>query len=112
MDWRMPSMTELRTLIDGCPDSEPGGACNIQEGGCYDVSPECYQGCGGCVPWGGPVGGGIYLVEEIKGNRASFWSSLVYYVNGNPHGAFFFYPANAKFNADPFGTAVNCLCVR
>lgn len=54
-DWRVPTISEVRTLIHGCPAVEDGGACT--------VTAECYQttcvndACNGCTMNAGPFGG-------------------------------------------------------
>ena len=41
--WHLPSIDELRTLIQNCPNTEPGGACKVSEkNGCLSKS-ECYS---------------------------------------------------------------------
>jgi len=72
--WRLPSIGELRTLTRGCPATEDGGSCNVEEGdclwlGCWDDS------CGGCPCKGGPGEGGIYWPDEVEGGCCWYWSS-------------------------------------
>jgi hypothetical protein len=67
--WHLPTISELRTLITGCPDTETGGACSVSDS-CLVFS--CMDVCSGCLPYGGPGDRGIYL--SIPGDHY-FWSS-------------------------------------
>lgn len=47
-DWRLPNIDELRTLIQNCDKTKPGGKCRISENRqCLDE--KCWsQDCNGC----------------------------------------------------------------
>jgi len=72
-DWHLPTISELRSLIRGCPATEDGGSCNIKQGQC--VRWFCRESsCGGCSNYGGPVDG-CYWPDEMRGTCSWYWSS-------------------------------------
>ena len=65
-DWHLPTVSELRTLIQNCPPVETGGSCGLTE---TCLSDECNSvACNGCSP----NSSGLYSKIGIA---ASFWSS-------------------------------------
>lgn len=78
-DWRMPDMNELRGLIRGCPETEPGGACGVRsEPKCYQQS-QCWsmKDCWACSNAGGPGPDGAYIDELFVPAMQTYWSSLM-----------------------------------
>jgi len=75
-DWRLPSISELRTLLRGCPDTEAGGACHETDE-CPGVGSDCYDGqaCMGCEWMKGPGKAGCYWPPEMDGLCDWYWSS-------------------------------------
>ena len=75
-DWRLPSIGELRTLIRGCPATESGGSCNMEEDDCLAWS--CRDdSCDGCSRYGGQGSDGMYWPNETEGGCCWYWSSSV-----------------------------------
>jgi hypothetical protein len=75
-DWHLPTIGELRTLIRGCPATEDGGSCNIEEGDCLEwLCRDGSCGGGGCDSGEGPGEGGMYWPDEIEGKCCTYWSS-------------------------------------
>ncbi len=81
-DWRLPDISELRSLIRGCADTETGGKCPTTA-----QNPKASSACGGCAAMGGPADGGCYWSPSLSGSCASsgvgtagpsFWSATVH----------------------------------
>jgi len=73
-DWRVPTISELRTLIRGCSYTEPGGECGVTDS-CLDLSCFGSGWCDGCIMGDGPGPDGSYLPSEIVGGVGYYLSS-------------------------------------
>ncbi|MBW2457725.1 MAG: DUF1566 domain-containing protein [Deltaproteobacteria bacterium] len=70
-DWRLPTISDLRTLVRGCPTQSPDGACGVADD-C--LSNSCTDTCFPCVSGQGPTSG-CYGPAELSGECGSYWSS-------------------------------------
>lgn len=76
LPWRLPTISELRTLLRGCPATVAGGTCGISDT-CSSVSacgslPSC-QWCGDMA---GPGPSGCYWPDELGSACGWYWSSI------------------------------------
>ncbi len=71
-EWRLPTISELRTLVRGCPATEDGGACGVTDA-CLD--DPCNHDCGCGSVMGGPGADGCYWDPALEGGCSYYWSS-------------------------------------
>jgi hypothetical protein len=74
-DWRLPTIDELRDMIDGCPETDTGGECRLT-GECLDDF-DCNVFCEGCDERRGPGDDGCYwnLVDASSDACGAYWSA-------------------------------------
>jgi hypothetical protein len=70
-DWRLPTISELRTLVRGCASTQTGGSCSISDA-CLTRS--CDVNCETCDGIQGPSDGNFWP-PELMGNSGYAWSS-------------------------------------
>ena len=102
-DWRMPTISELRSLIRGCEGTETKGACCVTDS-CLDSN--CWnESCFSCLS-----SHGCYWPSELKGECDHYWSkSAVADVGGDAWGVNFDY--GYIYNNSMSGSG-NVRCVR
>ena len=72
-DWKLPSITALRSIIRGCAKTQTGGTCGVTDD-CLTSNPCAKDGCRGCSSNQGPAGG-CYWPETLAGACGRYWSS-------------------------------------
>jgi len=71
--WRLPSISELRSLSRGCSYTQNG--CHVEDNECLEASCADDGSCLGCSDWKGKAGSGCYWPNKMKGNCGLYFSS-------------------------------------
>lgn len=71
-DWRLPTISELRTLVRGCPTTETNGSCGVVDS-CLQTSCDT-GGCSFCEDGQGP-NNGCFGAPELSSECGCFWSA-------------------------------------
>lgn len=72
-DWRLPTISELRSLIRGCSNAETEGSCKVTD---YCSSWEtCTASCFSCTSGNGPSGDNNYWDSNLDGGETSLLSA-------------------------------------
>ena len=64
-DWRVPTISELRSLVHGCAGTDAGGACPLSDSVTVWNTPMTSPACNGCTYKKGPGNDGCYWPAEI-----------------------------------------------
>ena len=71
-DWFLPTISELRTLVRGCPDTETGGACDVTD---ECLLNDCWGQGNDCMCYGENLpANGCFWPEELEGPCKKYWS--------------------------------------
>jgi len=87
-DWRLPTISELRSLIRGCDGTELGGACGVTDD-CLDSTCWNEDACQGCDELAGPGSGGAYWPNGMSGEITWYWSSSLLADASHAHDAWY-----------------------
>ena len=99
-DWRLPTISELRLLIQNCSVTEIYGDCGVSDD-CLESS--CMNdACGGC---GGDASG----YYSKLGDHESFWSSSTYANNTNSAWYVYFYYGSVYHSNKTYNGYVRCV---
>ncbi len=109
--WRLPTISELRSLIRGCETTKLGGSCRVTD---ECTSQECYEAdaCKRCGYLDGPAAGGAYWPDEIAGEIVWYWSVSVEDEDKASAWRISFDNGEIDGNGKEAGSSVNARCVR
>lgn len=113
-DWRLPTISELRSLVRDCPETETGGSCGVTDD-CLDHE-DCYDHdlCNSCEWNSGPGPDGQNWPAGLLGGGWYHWSSSEY--SGDYYNAYEAWAiteaAGVGFDFDDGGNDGDARCVR
>ena len=74
--WHLPTIDELRSLVEGCPATDKMGDCNVSESDCLGVACK-NAACDDCdlkAGWGDVA---TYWSDTLAGECCKYWSSTL-----------------------------------
>ena len=87
-DWHLPTISELRTLIQNCPGTETGGSCGVTDN-CLSWNECGKDGCSGCTydesnrGQYSKFGDSGYFWSSSTGIDVTYYAWFVYFDYGN-----------------------------
>ncbi len=103
----MPSINELRTLIEDCRYTAPNGACYVKDN-CMSTSSRCYDNnCTGCSSSSAGY-------SKFDGDLSYYWSSTTVLDDDNSsiNAAWLVYMSDASIDYKYFSKGGLARCVR
>jgi formylglycine-generating enzyme required for sulfatase activity len=105
-DWRLPFISEFRSLIRGCDATETGGSCGVTDRCLYELCQN--DSCDDCRRGFGPADG-CYWPPEINGHCSYYWSSSAVTNNGSSAWYVNFYDGLVSYDDVFYGSDVRCV---
>ena len=105
-DWHLPTISELRSLISGCDDTETGGSCGVTDS-CLESSCQDENYCDGCPPWGDEWS--CTYPSGLNGDCGSFWSSSAVADDNDLAWGVYFGDGSVYNDSDDYGYGVRCV---
>ncbi len=110
-DWRLPTIDELRELIEGCPQNQPAGTCTLSESdNCLDRACNDNDLCGSCLANEGPGADGLYYRPTVQLPVSPFHSASLC-AGCNEASSWVFNALNGDFVAMTVTTKTPTRCV-
>ena len=105
--WNLPTISELRSLIRGCPTTVTGGSCGVTDS-CLGES--CLSElCWSCDVLSGPGPGGCYWDSALGRECSLYWSSSSYGGGASYAWAVYFSFGNVEGYGKLYAHYVRCL---
>jgi hypothetical protein len=108
-DWRLPTIDEARSLAAGCPETAPGGSCQVSDPSCLSSSCGIGSDCDSCIAYGGPATSGDYCRPEVDVCRTMHTTSLC--ADCTTPGGWRYSPLNANFYSGSVDGKLYPVCV-
>jgi hypothetical protein len=102
-DWRLPSISELRTLVRGCEGTLSGGACGVTDQCLEDNCKSDACECSGHASGDGPGLAGCYWAEGLTGKCLAAWSASTEPSGGR---AWYVYFPTGRVRSDDLGGGI------
>lgn len=106
--WRIPTIDELRSIIDGCSATNISGVCNVRETCALDGCRG--KECSGCDADEGPSTDGCYRDDGLDGPCDWYWSSTGY--DNSPNANWFVDFSNGLIGQISRSQRLSTYCVR
>jgi hypothetical protein len=108
-NWHLPTISELRSLIRGCPDTMTGGACGVTDSCLGDDLCWSWE-CRSCLRSGGPGSDGCYWDPTVSGDCSMwYWSSSSYAVDASYAWYVSFYIGSVNHFVKTIAFGVRCV---
>ncbi len=107
-DWRLPTVSELRSLIRGCDNTATGGDCGVTDE-CLAYMMCWNPPCNGCPFFSGPGPAGRYCPAELAGDGWIHWTTQQVTENSDTAWRIHFYNGLVSYNDTTYLYCARCV---